>query len=64
MIQLSGCNVDNCPKVFLDPTGAVVVQGTPTDRRVELGPVPAGEARVTIPLAILDEAIRKRARLP
>jgi len=64
LTQLGGCEADNCPKVFLDPASkTVVVQGDLADLSGELGPAGAGEARVMIPLAVLDEAAGKRATL-
>jgi len=59
MLKLSGCNVDNCPAVWADEDGTLVVQGDETVTAAALGPVPAGETRVRIPREILLEAAGK-----
>jgi hypothetical protein len=59
VIGSTSCRGGNCPTVLLDDeTGEVLVQGyEPIPQELsEVGPVPAGEAVVRIPVSLLLQA--------
>ena len=57
MRQLSGCKDGSCPKVFETDSGDFEVQGA-TVAGSPLTTVPADEALVSIPRAVMMEALQ------
>ncbi|MER5777536.1 hypothetical protein ABT144_25260 [Streptomyces sp. NPDC002039] len=48
------CGKDDCPNVYVSPSGSILVQGDVSDAFTP----PAGEGLVEIPEAVLREAFR------